>query len=100
MPKELKVPKEAKDEARKGLKERKDNNAGLTPKEARDLGVYSGVAMANKIISSKFLGEDDLKRIARFHLRFKKCNTPKCKTAKSLWGGSKFGKLLYKIYYS
>jgi hypothetical protein len=99
MPKRLKVPKYAKEEARKGLQERKENKAGLTPKEAKKLGVFSGVARAKQIISNKYLDENDLKGIARFYSRFKNCKTPRCETALRLWGGRRFGKLLNSIYY-
>jgi len=99
MPKRLKVPQYAKAEAKKGLVERKENKAGLTPKEAKKMGVFSGVAMANKIISNIYLEEDDLKRIGRFYIRFKGCKTARCETAIKLWGGRRFGKLLSKIYY-
>jgi hypothetical protein len=93
------VPKYAKDESRKGLQERKENKAGLTPKEAKKLGIFSGVARANQIINNKFLEEDDLKAIARFYIRFRGCKSPKCETAIKLWGGRKFGKFLKGVYY-
>jgi len=99
MPIRMRVPEYAKKEAMKGLLERQKNKAGLTPKEAKKLGIFSGVARANQIIKSTFLEEDDLRSIARFYIRFRNCNTPKCKTALRLWGGKKFGSLLYNIYY-
>jgi len=99
MPKRLKIPQYAKAEAKKGLLERRENKAGLTPREAKKLGVYSGVAMANKISSNIYLEEDDLKRMGRFYIRFKGCKTKKCETALKLWGGRRFGKLLASIYY-
>ena len=99
MPKRLRIPLYAKTSARKGLEERKRNKAGLTPKQAKKLGVYSGVARANQIINNKFLDEKDLRSIARFYSRFKNCKTKRCNTVISLWGGKRFGKLLYNIYY-
>jgi hypothetical protein len=100
MQKRIKIPKYAKNQAKKGLEERKKNKAGLTPKEAKKLGIYSGVARAKQIISNKYLDEKDLKSIARFYIRFKNCKTPKCETAIKLWGGRKFGLFLYNLFYS
>lgn len=93
------MPQYAKTAAREGLRERKENKAGLTPSEAKRLGVYSGVARAEQIVRNKFLDESDLRAIARFYMRFKNCKTKKCETALKLWGGRRFGKLLVSIYY-
>lgn len=100
MPKRMKIPYYAKIKAKEGLEERIINKAGLTPKEAKKLGIYSGVARANQILRNKFLEEEDLKSIARFYSRFKNKKTKKSETALKLWGGRRFGRLLYAIYYS
>ena len=99
MPRRIKIPYYAKLNARLGLEERKENRAGLTKKEAKKLGVNSGVERAKQIIRSKYLYEDDLKSVARFYLRFRNKKTKRSETALKLWGGRRFGKLLAKIYY-
>jgi len=99
VPKRLRVPLYAKQEAKRGLQERKENKAGLTRAEAKVLNITSGVVRANQIIKNEFLKEDDLKAIARFYLRFRNRNTLKSNTAIRLWGGRRFGSLLAKIYY-
>lgn len=100
MPKKVKIPKYAKSQARKGLQERKRNRAGLEKKEADKLGIASGVERAKQIINSKYIKEQDAKRIARFYNRFKNKTSSKSETALKLWGGRRFGQLLNKIYYS
>ncbi len=99
MPKRLKIPFYAKKAAKEGLDERKLNKAGLTKRQAKRLGINSGVERAKQIIKNKYLKEEDLKSIAQFYLRFKGCKSSKCETALKLWGGRKFGKLLSNIYY-
>jgi len=100
MPKRIKIPQYAKEEAKEGLKERKDNKAGLTKKQAKSKGIASGVERAKQIMENKYLNEEDAKRVARFYSRFKNCKTSRCETAIKLWGGRKFGKKLNKLYYS
>ena len=99
MPKKLKIPYYAKIAARKGLQERKDNQAGLTPKQARMMGITSGVDRARQILRNKSLSEKNLKAIARFYLRFRGRRTKRTETAIKLWGGRRFGRILARIYY-
>lgn len=100
MPKRLKIPFYAKLEAKRGLKERELNKAGLTGAEARILGITSGVERAKRLIKNEFIDEANAKAVARFYLRFRNRKTPKAETALRLWGGRRWGKLLAKIYYS
>lgn len=95
----LKIPKYVKISAKQGLIERRENKERLSPNQCKKRGVYTGVAMANKICSHMYLDEGDLKRIARHHRRFRKCRKERSETAIKLWGGKKFGKLITKIYY-
>ena len=90
----IRIPTHAKRAARKGLLERKFNNAGLSVSEAKKLGVTSGVSRAKQIINSKTITIEDAKRIGAFYDRFKNCRTERCETAIKLWGGRKFGKRL------
>jgi len=89
----MKIPEYAKVSAKKGLDNRKKLN--LTSKESRVMGVYSGLAIANKIIKNKYLEEKDLKSITKFYKNNKnKLNDD----VLLLWGGREFGLLLSKIY--
>lgn len=100
MPKLIRIPFYAKVSARRGLEERKENNAGLTKSQAKRLGINSGVERAKQILRNKYLKESEAKSVARFYLRFRNCKTNRCETALDLWGGRKFGSLLSRIYYS
>lgn len=100
MVRRIKIPMFAKNEAKQGLKEREKNKAGLTPTQARLLGITSGVFRANQLIKKKAISEDDAKAVARFYLRFRNRKTPRTETALRLWGGRRFGRALAKKYYS
>ena len=100
MPKRLKIPYYAKVEAQKGLLLRKKYGGGLTKQEASLLGIDSGVERAKQLLRNKYLYEDDAKKTARFWARFRNRRTMRSKVAILLWGGQRWGKLLYKIYYS
>ena len=99
MPEKIKIPFYAKKSAAQGLREREINKAGLTKSKAQKLGVFSGIERAKQIIRNKYLKEEDLKAIARFYLRFRRCKTKKCETAIKLWGGRRLGRLMAKIFY-
>ena len=92
----MKIPEYAKVSARKGLDNRKKSN--LTPKEARDFSVYSGISKANKIIKNKYIDEKDMKSIAKFYKNNKNKSSKKNEDAFLLWGGRDFGLFLSKIY--
>jgi len=96
MPKRMKIPPYAKVSAKKGLENRKKSS--LTPKESRDLGVYSGIAKADKIIKNKFLDERDLRSISKFYKKNKDKTNKKNEDVFLLWGGRRFGLFLSKIY--
>lgn len=92
----FKIPGYAKEDARKALVERqrlpKSKQFGIDKTEANRLRINSGVERAKQIIRSKYLREEDAKRVAAFYNRFKNCNTSKCEGSIDLWGGRKFGR--------
>lgn len=92
----LRIPITAKNDARRALRERQKNGAGLTKQEADRLGINSGVERARQIIRNKSLPSADALRVAAFYQRFKHCNTPRCETAIDLWGGRNFGRKAVK----
>lgn len=94
----IKVPSYAKEAAKKGLDERKINNAGLTKEEAGKLGINSGVERAKQLIRSKTISVNDAKRIGAFYDRFKNQDSPRAETAIRLWGGRQFGRRLANEY--
>lgn len=100
MPRRIKIPFYAKVEAKKGLFLRKKYGGGLTKQEASLLGIDSGVERAKQLIRNTYMYEPDLKATARFWIRFRRRKTMRSKVARLLWGGDRWGRLLYKIYYS
>lgn len=90
----LKIPSYAKSHALRGLFQRRkyprSERPGLGEKEAKRLGVYSGVRRAKELVRRKYVSEEDAKRIIAFYERFKNCRTRKCEVALNLWGGRKF----------
>lgn len=94
----IKIPSYAKQSAREGLEERKDNKAGLTKSQANKLGINSGVERAKQLLGNKTISKKDAVRIGAFYDRFKNCRTPRCETAIKLWGGRKFGRDLSKKF--
>jgi len=96
-----KIPKYAKEEAMAGLNFNsnvsKSRKVGLSKSQAKKLGIKSGVVRAKQLIRNKTLSYDDIKSIASFYNRFKKCKTIRCEMALSLWGGRKFGKKAVSI---
>jgi len=99
----IKVPPYAKQAAIKGLEERKmlsdSKKFGLNYKEAKSLGIASGVRRAYQLKSQENINEETGKRIGRFYARFKNCETPKCEGAINIWGGRRFGKKMYNKFY-
>lgn len=97
----LKITQEAKQKARSALELRaslpKSRKFGLSPTQAEDEGVFSGVSRARQIIANDTLSEADARRVAAFYLRFRNCRTPKCEGALNLWGGRAFGKMAVKF---
>lgn len=88
----INIPTYAKNKAREGLIERRKNKAGLDRKEAKKLGINSGVERAKQIIRNKELSVKDAKRVGAFYDRFKNCRTKRCETALKLWGGRRFAR--------
>lgn len=92
----IKITPRARAAARKALRSRrklpKSRKFGLDKKQAKKLGINSGVERARQIIRSKSLSEEDARRVAAFYQRFKGCRTPKCEGAIDLWGGREFGR--------
>ena len=97
----IKIPKYAKQYARKALEKRDKlqdyKKFGLDKEEAKVLGINSGVERAKQIIRSNKLSKEDTKRVAAFYNRFKNCKTEKCEGAIDLWGGRKFGRKLSSL---
>jgi len=94
----IKVPAYAKKDARKALSLRdslpKSKKFGINKKEAKSLGIASGVERAHQLSKNKYIPIEDAKKVAKFYNRFKNCRTPKCEGAIDLWGGRKFGRNL------
>lgn len=94
----IRVPRYAKEAARKGLEERKSlpqsRKFGLTREQANSMGIASGVQRARQLIRQRNISESSGKRIAAFYSRFKNCQTEKCEGSLSLWGGRRFGRKL------
>lgn len=92
----LKVDALAKARARLALRKRKtlpdSRKFGLDKKQAKRLGINSGVERAKQISRSKYLPKEDAKAVARFYNRFKGCRTEKCEGSIDLWGGREFGR--------
>ncbi len=80
----IKIPEYAKESARRGLEERKSNNAGLTKEEASKLGINSGVERAKQLIRNKNISVQDAKRIGAFYDRFKNQDSPRAETANTI----------------
>lgn len=95
----LRIPLYAKEKAKKALILRAGLPAykkfGLDTKQAKELGIFSGVKRAKQIISNESVSLKDAKHIAAFYSRFKGCKTIKCEGAIDLWGGRQFGKKAY-----
>ena len=91
--KKLLIPTYAKLNAKRALKLRKarckSKKFGLSPKQAKRLGVISGVNQAKYLMSNKYLTLTKAKQFYRFYQRFKNCRTKKCEGAmdlpSSLW---------------
>lgn len=93
----LRVTKQAKENAKEALEERKElsesEKYGLSKSEAKDEGVRSGVERAKQIIRKSYYDWKDsedrksLISMARFYSRFQNCRSKKCEGAMKLWGG-------------
>lgn len=92
----FKVTEQAKRKAKNALEKRsklpKSKQFGITKKEAKKLGINSGVERAKQIIRSKNIPEKDAKRVCAFYQRFKNCKTEKCEGSLDLWGGRSWSK--------
>lgn len=93
------IPKYAKLEAARGLKERRKNKAGMTKAQAENLGIQSGIERANQLIANKTISDKDARSVARFYQRFRRIKTQRVETALRLWGGRDFGRMLAKKFY-
>jgi ribosomal protein L13E len=95
----IKIPKYAKKEAERGLREKKHNKAGLNKWQASKLGIASGVERAKQLMRNQYLNTEDAKKVARFYFRFRNKSSPRAETAIRLWGGRKFGEMMAKMFY-
>lgn len=82
------IPNYAKVNARLGLELRKKQKrpSGLTPSEAKKLGINSGISRAIQLRDNQTISVQDAKNIRNFLNRFKNSNTERSKVAKLLWG--------------
>lgn len=98
----IRIPKYAKQEAKNSLALRKSlsksQKFGIGKATATKLNIRSGVEQAQKLIRRTYLTSEEALAYYRFYLRFRKCTTPKCEGAISLWGGRRFGQMLEKIF--
>ena len=94
----IKVPKYAKENARKGLNMRssasKSEKFGLSPGEAKSKGVSSGVSRARQLIREERIRESTAKDIKNFLSRFhgmaaRDGYTDKILGSSRLWGGNR-----------
>ena len=72
-------------ELRKNLP--KSDKGGLSPEEAREEGVKSGVSTARKLASGKPIGWSTISSMASFARFLSIKQTPKVRLAVALWGG-------------
>lgn len=95
------MTKTAKQRAKKALELRrklpKYKRFGLDEREARKLGVNSGVKRARQIINSSSLSYKDAVAVARFGRFLKRRRTPKIQGSIDLWGGEQFIKRAKKF---
>lgn len=69
---------------------------GIEKEQAAQTGITSGVERAKQLMKSKYLNENDAKRVAAFYNRFKGRKSFKVEGALNLWGGRKFGEYVVK----
>lgn len=95
------IPRYAKLAARKALKLRASlppsKRFGLSPAQARKLGIMSGVQRAKYILNNKYISLTQLMSVAAFYSRFRKKRTVRAEGAIGLWGGRKFGQYAIRI---
>lgn len=89
----LRIPAYAKNQAREGLRERrelpKSRRFGLDREQARREGVYSGVERARNILRKRSLSLQEAKRVSAFS-RFLNKKSERAEGAIKLWGGRRF----------
>ena len=100
---DLKPPKPVRDNARLGLKMRKEApkslKGGLTTREAGKLGIGSGVARAATLVSGREVSKDTVRKMVSFFARHRKHkDTPKGKIAWLLWGGDSGKKWAQEVW--
>lgn len=92
----LKISPRAKREAERALKRRKklpeSSKFGLDPKEAKGMGITSGVSRARQIIRKDSFPLSEAREIASFHRRFRNKTGKRAESAIDLWGGRTWGK--------
>lgn len=90
----LKIPRYAKVAARKGLELRRrlppSKKFGITPKEAKQMGIDSGITRAHRIIRNDYMPIWEAQKVARFYGRFKNKTGPRAEGAHLIWGGRRF----------
>jgi len=84
-------PKRVQQIAARALEARKNlpssQKGGLSPEEAREEGIKSGVSTARKLASGNAIGWDTISSMASFARFLAMKQTPKVKLAVALWGG-------------
>ncbi|MFB6209610.1 MAG: hypothetical protein ABEJ56_05765 [Candidatus Nanohaloarchaea archaeon] len=94
----IKVPKYAEKNARKGVKLRKEkfsesNRPVLSQKEARKKGVHSGMTTAKTLQANDYISKGMAERIYSYLSRNKgQKRTDKVKVARLVWGGDESGR--------
>lgn len=91
------VTKKAKNKAKKALFLRstlpESKKFGLDKKEAKGMGINSGVERARQLSRSDAISYNDAERVAAFYQRNKnKKRTQKVQGSIDLWGGDDYGK--------
>jgi len=91
----VRVPEYAKENARRGLRERKQYSESdrpvLSREEAREKGIHSGVTTAQTLIRSNKISDDMAQRIYSYLSR-NQADGERSLVARRVWGGDKSGR--------
>jgi len=94
MAKRLKVPKYAKEAAKRALefnkKVPKSQKVGLTKSEAKRKGINSGVERAKKLINNDSISMGDARAVCNFKRFLGMKQTVRVEAVIDLWGGKRF----------
>jgi len=92
--KRLKVPKYAKEAAKRALEFNKEvpksQKVGLTKIEAKKKGINSGVERAKQLIKSDSISMEDARAVCNFKRFLGMKQTTRVEAAIDLWGGERF----------